>query len=273
MSRSPIKCGGDTIPNTPEPSSNQDCIFARLTPVNSAARQNFDHAVDAIKENPTLFAHAWQNMCIEPARQASLSAASVFTDTDACDNEAASADASHRSKENICSNSVAPPRSKVWILGDGRGSTAGQINFLLAGPRRAAEVAGIHAMIFPAQRSCRLVLGARDKTIVPSPIAGGTTLTSTKSAELSEVEPAYETEIRIGPCVYLFQYDEVVESKEHQEQVRAFMRRVHGADWGRTPEFTRSESRRHARTITWLYVVIRRICDRYIWPSHSWDEE
>lgn len=75
----------DTIPNTPEPFSipgGSFQPFARLAPINAKARSAFDYAVDAIKHNPDLFEYARRNMCIESARQESVSVASVFTDSE-----------------------------------------------------------------------------------------------------------------------------------------------------------------------------------------------
>ena len=222
---------GDTVPNTPEPRPDPDGIFARLKPINDAARQHFDYAVDAIKENPSLFAHARRNMSIEPPRQESVSAVSVFTDTEVVSSEGAAIDLPYRFKGEYLFQFSNPPRGQAWLLGDGRPSAAKQVDFLLTGPRRAAEIAGIHAMIFPHNRSCRLILRARHKTIVPSPISGGTTLTLSRSADSVEVELAFQNEIRIGGCVHLFQYDETAENQKHQAQLEAFMREKHGPNW------------------------------------------
>lgn len=62
----------DTAQNTLLPIEESDEMFqpfAYLQPFNHKARLAFDCAVDAIKDNPDLFAHARRNMSIEPARQ------------------------------------------------------------------------------------------------------------------------------------------------------------------------------------------------------------
>ncbi len=224
----------DTVPNTPEPSYEDEQharAFAHLTPISRAARLAFDSAVDAIKSDPDNFAHLRRNMHVEPDRQVSPSAASVFTDSDATETEASSNEVIYRYKGAFHLKLGNPPRDpkKGWILGDGRNSAARQVDFLLSGPKKTAEIAGIHASIFIHERSCRLVLGARHKTTVHGSNGSGTSTTLSRTSYPAQL--AREDEIRIGECVYLFEYDEDAEGKEHEQKMASFMKKAHGDTW------------------------------------------
>ena len=224
----------DTVPVTPEPSYEDEQnaqAFAHLTPISRAARLAFDSAVDAIKSDPDYFAHLRRNMHVEPNRQVSPSAASVFTDSDTTETEASSNEVTYRYKGAFHFKLGNPPRypKKGWILGDGRNSAARQVDFLLSGPKKTAEIAGIHATIFIHDRSCRLVLGARHKTTVHASNGTGTSTTLCRTSCPAQL--AREDEIRIGECVYLFEYDEDADRKEHEQQLASFMKKVHGPTW------------------------------------------
>ena len=218
----------DTIPNTPLPVEGQEIsqTIACLTPFNHSARVAFDHAVDAIKSNPDLFADARRNMNIEAVRHESASAASVFTDSDTAEAGIVHDIPTYRYQGGYHFKLSNPPRSSKqgWALGDGRGMAGRQVDILLNGPRKATDIAGIHAIIFPHEQSCRLVLRARHKTLVDN-------VTLSQSSKSSQRELAWVDEIRIGRAVYTFQYRDFVEGKEYQEQLDVYMKKTHGPSW------------------------------------------
>lgn len=111
------------MPCTPEPLHEQHeefQPFAHLVPINRAARLAFDSAVDAINASPEIFARARRNMQFEAVRQESLSAASVFTDSDATETEIRSGEPIYRFQGRFHFNLGHPPRNpKVgWVLGE-----------------------------------------------------------------------------------------------------------------------------------------------------------
>ena len=96
--------------------------FAYLEPFNREARFAFDHAVDAIKLNPALFAYASRNMTIEPVRHESVSATSVFTDSDTAEIAIGPETQPIRYQGGHHFKLSNPPRysKKGWDLGDRR---------------------------------------------------------------------------------------------------------------------------------------------------------
>jgi len=226
----------DTIPNTPEPFSipgGSFQPFARLTPINAKARSAFDYAVDAIKHNPDFFEYARRNMCIDSARQESVSVASVFTDSEDTKSETSSNDLPHRYRGYFRLDLSNPPiNSRAgWVLGDGRGSAAGHVDFLLSGPKKVADIAGMHAMIFPHKQTCRLVLGVRHKTVLLASDGSRTSVSLSRSSACAVQELAWEDEIRIGDCAYLFTYEDHATGEEHHHQLEKFMKKCHGVGW------------------------------------------
>ena len=226
----------DTVPNTPEPlsiSGGNLQPFAHLVPINAAARLAFDYAVDAIKHNPNLFDRARRNMHIESARQESVSTASVFTDSEDTKSETSCNELPYRYRGRFYFNLSNPPiNSRAgWVLGDGRGSAAGQVDFLLSAPKKVADIAGMHAMIFPHKQTCRLVLDARHKTVLLASNGGRTSVCLSRSTACAVQELAWEDEIRIGDCAYLFSYEDYATGEEHQRQLETFMKGFYGAGW------------------------------------------
>ena len=219
----------DTVPNTPLPVEGQDEIFqsfAYLTPFNHHARLAFDHAVDAIKSNPDSFSYALRNMDIEPFRQESASATSVFTDSDTAEADIGPTVPVYRFQGRYHFKLSNPPRNskKGWALGDGRGSAAQQVDILLSGPKKVPDIAGIHAIIFPHDESCCLVLQARHMTVVHN-------VPLSQSIGSSQRQLAWEDEIRIGNCVYRFKHDNIAETDEHQKRLEVYMKKIHGPNW------------------------------------------
>ncbi|KAL9121888.1 MAG: hypothetical protein Q9187_001555 [Circinaria calcarea] len=218
----------DTIPNTPLPLEGQESshILAYLTPFNRQARLAFDHAVDAIKTDPDLFAYARRNMDIWPVRQESASAASIFTDSDTAEVDIAPDIPIYRYDGAYHIRLSNPPRNSKqgWTLGDGRNSGDSQVDILLSGPRNVPDIAGVHAFIFPHKESCRFVLRARHTTTVHN-------FSFSQRDVPCQRELAKKDEIRIGNCVYSFTHDEFVETKEHQEQLEVYMKKTHGLNW------------------------------------------
>ncbi len=224
----------DTIPATPEPlvgyeQSQQP--FARLVPISRAARQAFESAVDAIKQDPDGHVHVRRNMVIEPVRHESISVASDFTDSEAAEAEGQHDTPLYRFKGYFCFRLDNPPRVPRigWVLGDGRSLAARQVDFLLSAPRQARDIAGKHAIIFLHPRSCRLVLGARHRITMQAPDGGGTTVTLSKSAVSAQL--GLEEQIRIGDCAYLFEYLHFAKSETHGQQLALFMKQTHGPNW------------------------------------------
>ncbi|MCJ1243493.1 hypothetical protein MMC30_000690 [Trapelia coarctata] len=227
----------DTVPNTAEPVSSYNSSsqhFAHLVPVNAKARLAFDYAVDAVKGDPELFAHARRCMCIESARQESVSVASVFTDSDAIETEVPSEEPPHRFGGYFRFDLSNPPRDPRvgWVLGDGRGPAAKHVDFLLSGPKKVADISGIHAMISFHERSCRLVFIARHKSVLHAPDGSRTTVTLARSAGSPPQELAFKDEIRIGDCAYSFSYEDCAKGEEHRQQLEMFMKKCHGVGWG-----------------------------------------
>jgi len=103
------------------------------------------------------------------------------------------------------------------------------VDFLLSAPRQAKDIAGKHAVIFLHPRSCRLVLGARHKTTMQAPDGRAAMITISKSA--ASVQLGSEEQIRIGDCVYLFEYLDFAKSETHGEQLALFMKETHGPNW------------------------------------------
>ena len=165
-------------------------------------------------------------MNIEPVRQESASAASVFTDSDTVEADITSEIPNYRYQGAYCFKLSNPPRNSKqgWALGDGRSSAGKQVDILLSGPKKVPDIAGIHAIIFPHEQSCRLVLRARHKTFVHD-------VALSQSGESSQRELAWEDEIRIGKCIYKFVHNPFIKSAEYQEQLHVYMKKTHGQNW------------------------------------------
>lgn len=134
----------DTIPASPEPLSEYEehnQPFARLVPINRGARLAFESVVDAIKQDPDRHTHVRRNISIEPVRNESVSVASDFTDSETAEGEDQRDHSLYRYKGHFCFRLSNPPRVPRigWVLGDGRGQAAGQVDFLLSAPRQAKE--------------------------------------------------------------------------------------------------------------------------------------
>lgn len=218
----------DTIPNTPLPIEEQEIsqVLAYLTPFNHEARLAFDHAVDAIEGDPELFSYARRNMDINVIRQESVSAASVFTDSDTAEADIAPDIPLYRYKGRYHFRLSNPPRNykRGWALGDGRSLGASQVDILLSGPKKVSNIAGIHAVIFPHEQSCCLVLRARHKTTVHNVVLS-------QSGESSQRRLAWVDEIRVGSCVYTFVHKAFTQTEEYQEQLEMYMKKTHGPNW------------------------------------------
>ena len=96
--------------------------------------------------------------------------------------------------------------------------------YLLSGPKKVPDIAGIHAVIFPHDESCCLVLHTRHTTVVHN-------VPLSQSAGSSQKQLAWEDEIRVGNCVYVFKHDDVAETDEHQKQLEVYMKKIHGPNW------------------------------------------
>lgn len=105
------------------------------------------------------------------------------------------------------------------------------MDFLLSGPKKVADIAGMHAMIFPHKQTCRLVLGVRHKTVLLASDGSRTSVSLSRSSACAVQELAWEDEIRIGDCAYLFTYEDHATGEEHQHQLEKFMKECHGVGW------------------------------------------
>lgn len=224
----------DTIPASPKPLSEfeeKQQPFARLSPINDAARRAFDSAVDAIKRDQDAHAHVRRNIVFESVRQESVSVASEFTDSENTETHAQNGPPSHRFKGFFCFRLDNPPRvpRNGWILGDGRNSAAGQVDFLLSAPRQTRDIAGKHVAIYPHPRSCRLLLQARHRTTMQASDTRSMITTLSKSDSATQLTSAEQ--IHIGDCIYLFDYLDSAISEAHQEQLTKFMKQTHGSGW------------------------------------------
>ena len=223
----------DTIPAIPkrlERYEPKHQPFASLTPISRKARQAFESAVDAIKQNPDAHEHVLRNMVIEPVRHQSISVTSEFTDSETAEAEPHESPL-FRFTGHFCFRLDNPPRVPRlgWVIGDGRSTAATQVDFLLSAPRQARRIAGKHAVIVFHPRSSRLVLGARHSTMIPAPDGRAPMVDLSKSAVNSELGPVEQ--IRIGDCDYLFEYLDFAKSETHKQQLTTFMKQTHGQNW------------------------------------------
>lgn len=76
-----------------------------------------------------------------------------------------------------------------------------------------------------------------------APDGGGAMVRLSKSAVCAQL--GSEEQIRIGDCVYLFEYLDAAKSETHGRQLATFMKRIHGPNWegllqllGSSPEDT-----------------------------------
>lgn len=223
----------DTVPNSPraldEPRRERKAI-ALLIPISRIARLAFDSAVDTIKED-SRYGHARRNMVIMSARADSVSVSSVFTDS-SVEEEGLSNEPKYRFGGHYVFSLDYLPRNpqRGWVLGDGRGSHAEQVDILLAGPKQCAAISGAHATILPHQQSCRLLLAARHKTIVQDHNGGEITLSTSSSSQIVQLER--EQDLRFGDgCSYRFQFLDFADSDLYRSQIAAFMMKFHGPKW------------------------------------------
>ena len=226
----------DTIPASPEPWAGYKRDwqpFARLVPISRAARLAFESAIDVIKHEPHHYAHVRRNMFIEPARDESISVASTFTDSENAEAQGQHDRPPYRYNGHFCFRLDNPPRvpRTGWVLGDGRSSAATKVDFLLSAPRQVKDIAGKHAVIFLHPRSCRLVLGPRHRasTTMQARSEGDASLTSPTSVVPAEL--GVQEQIRIGDCVYLFEYLGFANCETHEQQLAEFMKQTHGQNW------------------------------------------
>lgn len=231
----------DTIPTSPTSlpgGEEQNRPFARLVPINRGARLAFDSVIDAIKQDRDAHSHVHRNIFIEPLRNESGSASSEFTDSETAEGGDQRDRPSYRYAGYFCFRLSNPPRVPRigWVLGDGRGQSVGQVDFLLSTPRLFKDIAGKHFMIYIHPRTCRLILLARHRVTMLAPGGGSMTIALSKSTIDSQRELAREEEIRLGDCVYIFEYLDFAESEEHKRQLATFMRQLNGPNWEGIPK-------------------------------------
>lgn len=212
---------GDTVAITQESfsedvtSTNESDVFAWLRPLNDAACQGFDAAVQPVAKYQK-FGHVRQFLQAEnrPKRLGS-----IFTEDGDKVNEAEK-EPIRQEKDWVGSFKFSPnnlPRhpAKGWYLGTDRGGFAkekAEVDVLLAPPARIWVKLGIarnYVRLSFHKGLCPIVLAARHTTFL-----GSNTLLSSDIHVLGQEEV-----IGIGNCTYVFEYTDLFTSPAFQERL------------------------------------------------------
>ena len=193
-------------------------VFACLHPLHGPASDAFDAVVKAVILESSKFQHHRRFLHLEehPARESS-----VFTEDEHEDGRAAAKaiDRSQKTGSFQLSLTILPHKpAEGWYLGTSRGrSSAEEVDLLLAPPtgrRTPQDVAGRHARLFLHPESCRVVIEARHTVTLTR--SGATTLSQLKQQVIQHNEL-----VKIGECLYTFEYTDFFSTPTFEEQLSA----------------------------------------------------
>ncbi|KAI9826773.1 MAG: hypothetical protein M1826_006568 [Phylliscum demangeonii] len=223
-----------TEPSTPDSfaedvtcASSPD-VFARLLPLHGPASDAIDAVVKIVILEPSKFSHHRRFLHIEegPFREST-----VFTEDEREDDRAAT-EAVRRIQKTasfqLSLTTLPTNPAEGWYLGTSRGrSSTEDVNLLLAPPtgrRMRRDVAGRHARLFLHLESCRVVVEARHTLTL------GRRGTTALSHLAQQVIQPYEM-IKIGECLYTFEYTDFFSTPTFDEQLSAYMKKYCHSTW------------------------------------------
>ncbi|KAL8820948.1 MAG: hypothetical protein Q9223_000936 [Gallowayella weberi] len=201
-------------------------VFAWLRPLDEAAKEAFDAAVNHIIKHSPPSDHFRQFVhCDAQERRAQ----SVFTeDEDSSQNPTSDPPYRLTGAFRLCLMNLPRNPAQGWCLGSNFASTSlHPVDLLLAppeDPRTKTRIAGYHATIKLHTESCRVVVEARHTITVPRH-------TPKTFRRLDTVVLDSEESVFIANCAYTFEYTEYYHSQDFKEELARFMKQHHDPKW------------------------------------------
>lgn len=199
-------------------------VFACLKPVNPGAREAFNDSVNFTKKHPNQCFYMRQFLQVD--RSSSVRPASPSTDDGSGENREQQLEWSGKFKFSLKYLPRLPGAG--WSLGTGRGlSEDVQVDILLAPPSdRWKSIAKKHAYLGFHKDTGRIVLQAQREIHISG--MGGQDGTSFSSGFRVLENGQY---MSIGPCLYEFQYTEIMGTNGFQKELSEFMKFHYGTGW------------------------------------------